>query len=143
MSNANTNQCSECICQQKQTCSAGFLPSSVGDGFCNIEINIAECSFDGEDCCKPSNWLGDGTCDDVTNIAECGYDHGDCCLSSLNTDYCSNCSCSSNGVITSPGFPQHYDYNLDLSWLIALSLGQFIEIEFVRFDVEFHISNCK
>jgi hypothetical protein len=54
----------------------------------------------------------------------------------VNTDYCSNCSCSGNGVITSPGFPSNYANNLDLAWLIQLPLGQYIEIEFITFDTD-------
>ena len=84
--------------------------------------------------------LGDGVCHDESNIRECGFDHGDCCLLPLNTDYCTNCSCSETGVITSPGFPQNYADNLDLTWLIQLPPVQFIEIEFVSFNVEDHLS---
>ena len=129
----------------------------VGDGVCNDETNTAVCNYDGGDCClnvintdhcsectcyfeefcatgfHPS--VGDGFCNDETNIVECNYDGGDCCVN-VNTDLCSNCLCSSNGVITSPGFPGNYDSNLYLTWLIQVPVGQFIEIVFVSFDTE-------
>ena len=84
--------------------------------------------------------MNDGYCNDETNNANCGYDGGDCCVN-VNTDHCSECACSGNGVITTPGFPQNYANNLDLTWLIQVPPGQFIEIVFVSFDVEDH-SSC-
>ena len=60
----------------------------------------------------------------------------------VNTDFCSNCSCSGSGVITSPGFPGNYDNNLNLTWLIQRPPGQLIEIVFISFDVEYQ-SSCK
>ena len=89
----------------------------------------------------PNVLVGDGYCNDVTNNQQCNFDGGDCCVN-VNTDYCSNCSCSGNGVITSPGFPGNYDNNLDITWLIQLPPGQFIEINFLSFDVEHH-SSCR
>ena len=53
--NVKTDYCSECNCHTNGTmnalCSSGFPPSTVGDGYCNDEINIEECLFDGLDCC--------------------------------------------------------------------------------------------
>ena len=80
-------------------CDNGAL---VGNGLCNDETNIAECGYDGGDCCgyiirsEHCNecicfhqetclaglthvFVGDGICNDETNIAECNYDGGDCC----------------------------------------------------------------
>ncbi len=37
--------------------------------------------------------LRDSVCDEATNIAECFFDGGDCCLEFKNTIYCQNCSC--------------------------------------------------
>ena len=129
----------------------------IGDGYCHDETNNAECNYDGGDCCVniktdfcsecacylhetcaagPIPTLGDGFCNDETNNADCNYDHGDCCLTNMNTDHCSECACSDDGVITSPGFPQNYANYLNLTWLIQLPTGQFIEIVFVSFDVE-------
>ena len=102
------DRCSNCTCYSQETCVAGILPPSVGDGYCT----------------------------DVTNIQQCNFDGGDCCLLNVNTDYCLNCSCSDSGVITSPGFPEAYDNNLFLTWLIQVPLGQLIEISFVSFDLE-------
>ena len=129
----------------------------VGDGYCNDETNNIHCNFDGGDCCytyvvksfcslckcltgrfgkeihHPLLW--DGYCHDETNIAELNYDGGDCCLSNVKRDYCFNCSCFANGIITSPRFPQNYPNNLDITWLIQLPLGQYIEINFIIFDL--------
>ena len=65
-SNINTELCFECICYGKETCRAGIIPSSIGNGFCN----------------------------DETNNEECNYDGGDCCKLPVNKDLCSNCECS-------------------------------------------------
>jgi hypothetical protein len=45
--------------------------------------------------------VGNGFCGDATNIAECNFDGGDCCVN-VNTDYCSDCNCLGGGVITKP-----------------------------------------
>ena len=110
--NVTTDRCSECTCNLQEACANGFMSSSIGDGFCN----------------------------DETNNNYCNYDHGDCCLSDLNSDYCLECLCSANGIITSPGFPQNYDINMDWTWLIQVSLGQYIRIDFQSFDLQDHTS---
>ena len=99
--NANTNSCSDCVCLLVETCAAGYHPL-VGNGFCNDDTNIAECDYDGGDCCGYNitsehctectcfhqetclagvthAFVGDGVCNDETNNAECDYDGGDCC----------------------------------------------------------------
>ena len=38
-------------------------------------------------------YLGDGYCSDITNIAECHYDGGDCCGDDVRTDYCDDSGC--------------------------------------------------
>merc|ERR1712051_349081 len=153
--NANTTACFECACHLVETCAAGYHPL-VGNGFCNDDTNIAECDYDGGDCCPNSelvansvcndesnivecdydggdccpnpDMVGDGICNDETNHLGCNYDGGDCCLMNVNTDSCSDCNCLASGVITSPGFPGYYDNNLDLTWLIQVQMGQTIEI---------------
>ena len=126
------------VCHLVETCAAGYHPL-VGNGFCNDDTNIAECEYDGLDCCL--NMVGDGICNDETNHLGCNYDGGDCCLMNINTDSCSDCNCLASGVITSPGFPGNYDNNLDLTWLIHVQLGQTIDIKFLSFDVE-SCSSC-
>jgi len=114
----------------------GLTHAFVGDGVCNDETNIAECDYDGLDCCLNPNMVGDGICNDGTNHIECNYDGGDCCLLNVNTDSCSECNCLASGVITSPGFPGNYDNYLDMTWLIHALMGQIIEINFLSFDLE-------
>ena len=155
--NVNTDECSNCTCYHQDNCLLGFTPSVVGDGFCHDQTNNADCNFDGGDCCvdiKTENCsecicyhqencavgyipsvIGDGFCNDETNNADCNHDGGDCCVN-VNKDVCSDCDCISGGVITSPGFPQNYDHNLDLTWLIEVPTGQKIQIRFLSFNVE-------
>ena len=153
--NANTNSCSECNCHFIETCVGGYHPL-VGNGFCEDEINIAECDYDGGDCCGcvitehcedcaclgninsgeiTNPLVGNSLCNDEMNNPNCNYDGGDCCVN-VNPDSCSDCSCLGSGVITSPGFPGNYHNNLDLTWLIQVQLGKTIEIIFMSFDVE-------
>jgi hypothetical protein len=37
--------------------------------------------------------IGDGVCDDRQNVAECNYDGQDCCLATVNTSFCEDCRC--------------------------------------------------
>ena len=112
--NANTNSCSDCVCHLIETCAAGYHPL-VGNGFCNDDTNIAECDYDGGDCCgycvvtehcedcaclgninsdEVTNPLvGDGVCNDETNNAACNYDGGDCCGSNVDIGHCTACAC--------------------------------------------------
>jgi len=46
--------------------------------------------------CPKPHWKNDGFCDDLTNIAECEYDGGDCCGDNVNTLYCILCYCLTN-----------------------------------------------
>ena len=47
--------------------------------------------------CAIPNWYNDNWCDDGNNIAECNWDGGDCCPSTnSNTNlnqYCTTCGC--------------------------------------------------
>ena len=93
--------CTSCF-KHQETCLAGVTHAFVGDGVCNDETNIAECDYDGGDCCPNPNMVGDAICHDETNHLGCNYDGGDCCVN-VNTDSCSDCNCLASGVITSPG----------------------------------------
>eukprot|EP00923_Selenidium_pygospionis_P039282 GHVN01068362.1.p1 GENE.GHVN01068362.1~~GHVN01068362.1.p1 ORF type:complete len:418 (+),score=42.48 GHVN01068362.1:53-1306(+) len=61
-------------------CEAAWL----GDDWCDLDCNVAECGFDGGDCYDwclpgcPADWLGDGECDEECNNDECENDGGDC-----------------------------------------------------------------
>ena len=138
--NINSEHCTECTCFHQETCLAGLNHAFVSDGVCNEETNIAECDYDGGDCCPNPNMVGDAICHDETNLLGCNFDGGDCCVN-VNTDSCSDCNCLASGVIKSPGFPESYDNNLDLTWLIQVQMGQTIEINFLSFVVEAH-SSC-
>ena len=131
--NAKTDNCSECTCQHLETCAAGYHPL-VGNGFCNDDTNIAECNYDGGDCCLNPNLVDNGVCNDETNYHGCNYDGGDCCVN-INTDDCSDCKCLGSGVIISPGFPGNYDNNLDLTWQIKVQIGQLLKIDFSYFEL--------
>ena len=45
--------------------------------------------------------LGDGFCDDEYNIAECNFDGGDCCGPNVQTNWCDVCECK-QPVTTQP-----------------------------------------
>ena len=54
LSSPNTDYCSNCtstMCHLFGTCLAGTHPL-IGNGVCNDATNIAECMFDGLDCCS-------------------------------------------------------------------------------------------
>ena len=124
-----TEHCSECQCLNGV---AGYVSSSlIGDGICHIGFDKSECKYDDGDCCQTPDLVANEICNDETNNGICLFDGGDCCLSSPNTNLCSECSCSTTGVITSPGFPGNYANNLDVSWLIQVPSGQLIEIHFI------------
>lgn len=38
-------------------------------------------------------WKGNGLCDDLNNIAECDFDGGDCCGAYVKHGHCSDCLC--------------------------------------------------
>jgi hypothetical protein len=111
--NANTTACSECVCHLIETCAAGYHPL-VGNGFCNDDTNVAECDYDGGDCCgncvvtehcedcaclgitsdEVTNPLvGNSLCNDETNNLNCNYDGGDCCGYNINSEHCTECTC--------------------------------------------------
>ena len=157
--NSNINSCTECVCHLLETCAAGYHPL-VGNGFCHDSTNIVECDYDGGDCCGcvftehcddcacldnitsgeiTNPVVGNSICNDETNNFNCNYDGGDCCVN-VNTDSCSECNCLGSGIITSPGFPENYENNLDLTWLIQVPFGQKIETTFLLFELEAHPS---
>jgi hypothetical protein len=42
---------------------------------------------------------------------------------------------ATDGMITSPGYPSSYANDIETGWLIQLPPGQFIEINFLSFDI--------
>ena len=96
-------------------------PTLIGDGYCNDEVNILDCDYDGGDCCGscinidlcincscigsitgngvPNALVGDGYCNNVTNNVHCLYDGLDCCRFPVNTDSCSDCLCHGEFII--------------------------------------------
>ena len=79
--------------------------------------------------------VGNGICNDDVNHAGCDYDGGDCCLFDTVTEHCSECACSVNGVVTSPGYPEKYFEYLDVIWLIQVAYGNRIEINVLDLDM--------
>ena len=128
----------------------------LGNNYCDDETNNVDCYYDGGDCCgynvnsehctdctcflletcdaRVHPLVTDGFCNDETNNFDCNYDGGDCCVN-LNTNYCSDCNCLGDGVIMSPGFPENYDHNLDMTWLIQVQIGQVVTISFHHFEL--------
>ena len=43
--------------------------------------------------CERHDYHADGFCDDGNNIAECEFDGGDCCGDDVDTKYCKECEC--------------------------------------------------
>ena len=111
--NSNIIPCSECVCHLVETCAAGYHPL-VGNGFCNDDTNVAECDYDGGDCCGcvitehcedcaclsnitsgdiTNPLVGNSLCNDETNNLNCNYDGGDCCGYNINLEQCNECTC--------------------------------------------------
>ena len=80
--------CSDCECLGGENTANGFSNPSIGDGVCHDENNVADCSYDGGDCCSIGTGLiGNGFCNIETNNAECNYDGGDCCGPDISCKY--------------------------------------------------------
>ena len=62
----------------------------VGNGLCNNETNNGG---PGNGFANNFGFIGNGFCDDGLNNAECQFDGEDCCGPSVNTDYCTLCTC--------------------------------------------------
>ena len=60
--------------------------------FSSLTTNSGGCSF--------PQYVGDGYCDDGNNNQECNFDGGDCCGPNVNTEYCTECQCLSEGGLT-------------------------------------------
>ena len=63
---------------------------TIGHLLNNIDCNVP--FFIVLDCVQ-AELFGNGICNDETNIAECGYDGGDCCGNCVVTEHCENCAC--------------------------------------------------
>ena len=42
--------------------------------------------------------MGDGFCEDEINVETCDFDGGDCCLNVIITNYCDKCVCHWDGT---------------------------------------------
>ena len=125
--------------------SGNVYPLEIGNKMCDNKFNNTGCKYDGGACCPNYDLIGDGYCNDETNDGTCLFDGGDCCLSSANTRACSECGCSTTGVITSPGWglKEVYERDIDTSWNIQVPSGQLIEIKAIYFDVGGHPELCE
>ena len=92
-------------------------PHWIGDSFCDEKTNVADCDYDGGDCCGYNvntdfcsdcnchinetcvagthPLVGDGFCNDETNNENCNYDGGECCSTCTSTSKCAKCACLS------------------------------------------------
>ena len=97
-------------------------PHWIGDSFCDEKTNVAECDYDGGDCCGYNvntdfcsdcnchinetcvagthPLVGDGFCNDQTNNEICNYDGGDCCGSCVLNNQCTQCACLAGANVT-------------------------------------------
>ena len=109
--------CTNCTCSNPDFFSNVGLKCAKPDSFnnliCDDENNVAECFYDGFDCCDTkSNYtncinctcffvdhglrcssLGkyaDGKCHDGNNHPWCNYDGGDCCVPNVSPVHCQN-----------------------------------------------------
>ena len=57
-----------------------------------------------------TTWINDGFCDDLNNIAECDYDGGDCCGLSKNKNFCVDCRCKCNQITKNKQCYDHIVY---------------------------------
>ena len=97
----------------------------------------------GIDLCAAGELIGNGYCNDEANIAVCEYDGGDCCGPNVNTEFCYQCTCLGFTVV-SPGFPLHYESNIDWTKLVQVSSGKVIKINFISFELESQsYSSCR
>jgi hypothetical protein len=112
--NVNMEQCTECKCSHQETCLAGVNHAFIGDGVCNDETNIAECNYDGGDCC--------------------GFD--------IIYDHCTDCNCHSlyfnqsgnvplirdNLVTTFYGWGEEYIVSFDFEAIKAMAYSTLANI---------------
>ena len=109
-------------CIYSLDCSANV--TLVGNGFCNDEVNHADCNFDFGECCVNINMdqcsdctchhqencvagftpsvVGDGFCNDGSNNADCNFDGGDCCGSCVLNNQCTECACLGGADVINP-----------------------------------------
>ena len=49
--------------------------------------------------CAYGELVGNGNCNDETNIADCNYDGSDCCGACINKENCSECFCHEEAAL--------------------------------------------
>ena len=62
-----------------------------------LESDSVTCVLNLDECPNNKNKHGDGFCDDDMNIAICDYDGGDCCQAKVVTYFCFKCECINSG----------------------------------------------
>lgn len=60
------------------TCAENCKVNQLDDGSCDAACNVANCNYDGGDCCT-APMIGDGNCDAQCNFVAHSFDGGDCC----------------------------------------------------------------
>ena len=89
----------------KQMGDDSYFYYKLGNGWCDLKYNTANCEWDGGDClefnkkypnCKirDPQWLGNGVCSENENNAECGWGGGDCLELNQRYPNCKNCELS-------------------------------------------------
>ena len=108
-------------------------PHWIGDSFCDEKTNVADCDYDGGDCCGYNvntdfcsdcnchinetcvagthPLVGDGFCNDETNNENCNYDGGECCSTCTSTSKCAKCACLSGTDDTCHSKPNSFYYS--------------------------------
>ena len=79
---ADLSACEDCICKDPD----------------NTELrNIVKCKY--------PFFRGNGKCDDENNIAECQWDGGDCCGCSMKKGFCTECQCKDQSMLAMENSP--------------------------------------
>ena len=109
------------------------------NGCCNT-ASIFHSIFGGdEEDCVEISWIGDGYCDDQTNIAECDYDGGDCCGPDININWCIQCQCLSDTTTTTTATTNNVESYFEISGDVSLTKNNLANT-FYNWGMEFLIS---
>ena len=86
----DTAYCTQCQCLDPSFSTSIPSNSTVQSSSTSSTIEQTYSTTSG---CPAPSWEGNGFCNDLNNIANCAYDGGDCCGDNVNTAYCDQCQC--------------------------------------------------